>query len=125
MEKIANLYLEDLFAWGVWQKIRLTNNREITFKEIEDFALEVGKQAKLKGIKYNAYLNRDLTNQFICEYKKYITVSDKSLTLNGEINYKQSLNIFHMGTVSLDMLPILLNDNIGKKIFKQKENENE
>lgn len=124
MEKIANFYLEDLFAWGVWQKIRLTNNREISFREIEDFSLEVGKEAKLKGINYTTYLSRDLTSQFLSEYKNFVSHTDKSIKLNDGINYKQALNIFHMGTVSFDMLPILLNDNIGKKIFKQKENEN-
>ena len=122
MEKIANLYLEDLFAWGVWQKIRLTNNREISFREIEDFSLEVGKEAQQKGIKYTTYLSRDLTNKFLNNYEEFVTSTDKSIKLNDGIDYKQSLDIFSMGTISIDMLKILLDDKIGKKVFMQENN---
>ena len=119
MKKLAYLELEDAFAWGVWQKIRLTGNREITFKELEEFARAVTKQAyeKLGYDQIWFKFNRDNTIKFYNYYRDYTTHTDNSIKLNDNLTYEDTLKIFPMGVVPVDLLPILLDDNIGEKIF--------
>lgn len=121
MDKIANLYIEDFFAWGIWQKICITGVRYITFTELENFAHEVGKVAKANGYKFTTNFSKDLTIQFFNKYKNYITHDKNSITLNDSITYEELLNIFNMGVVSYDIVKIMLDKNIGKKVFVEKE----
>lgn len=122
MEKIANLELEDAFAWGVWQKIRLTGNREITFEEIEKFALAVTKKATEElGYRISFMFSRVLTNKFLNQYREYVTYKDTSLKLNDNITYKEALDIFSMGVIAPDLLIVMLDDKIGTQIFVDKE----
>ena len=121
-EKIANLELEDAFAWGVWQKIRLTGNREITFKEIEAFAKIVTKRATEElGYKIHFNFSRDLTNKFLRYYQNYVTCTKDSIKLNDNISYEEALEIFYMSSAPVGLTLLLLDDNIGKQIFDHKE----
>ena len=122
MKKIANLGLEDAFAWGVCQKIRLTGDREISFEEIAQFAAIVTERA-INELHYDKIwfnFSRDNTNKFLNEYQDYVTRNESSIRLNDGLSYEDVLEIFHMGLIPLDLHTILLDDEIGKQIFGQK-----
>ncbi len=125
MKKIAHLGIEDAFAWGVCQKIRLTGEREISYVEIEKFSRVVSQRGRdeLGYDKIWFDFNRDETQKFLSRYSEHITHTDDGIRLNDNFSYADTLKAFNMGSVPMDLIPILLDDNIGEQIFDQEISE--
>ena len=123
--KNINLFIDNYFAWGIWQKIGLTGNREITLEEIDTFAKEVVKNAKEIGITVKSNFSRDMTYRFLDEYCDYISLKNghcmKSLKLNDEISQEACLEIFHMCVLPNEIIKVLSDEKIGKTVFKQEK----
>lgn len=125
--KKVDLFIKDFFAWGIYQKIQLTGNREITLDEIENFAKEVTKVASEKEITIRTHFSRDLTYQFLDEYSDYVSLKNgnciKSLKLNDEITQENCFDVFNMCVLPNEAIKILSNENVGKTVFKQEKSK--
>ena len=117
MGKIANLYIDDFFPWGVWQKINLTGDREMSFGEIKTYADLVDKLAQSQGVQTRVNFGRNEINHFLNMYSEYLTYDDNSIMLNDNVSYEDSLEIFHMGATPLFIVELLINQDIAQTMF--------
>jgi len=117
MDKVANLFIDDFFSWGVWQKINLTGDRKMSYAEIKQYADLVGKLAQSQGVKTRVNFGRNEINHFLNIYSDYLTYDDNSIKLNDNVSYEDSLEIFHMGATPLFIVLLLINQDIAQALF--------
>ena len=120
MTIVSKLFINDFFSWGVWQKINLTGNREISFEEIEKFANEVKNEIEKKDYECEIHLEKVMNERVLKFYKNYITKTDNKIRLNDGITFEESKNIFLMNAVPSAYIEVFTDKKIGEKVFLNK-----
>lgn len=121
MKIISKLDIKDFFAWGVWQKINLTGNREISFEEIEKFANEVKNSVEEKeDFECIVNLNEELNAKILKRFDRYLSHNNKGVRLNDNMSFEDSKKAFLMEAVPRAYISILSDKKIGEKVFLNK-----
>ncbi len=119
-KRVANLDVEDAFAWGMFQKIRILGQKQISIEELCKFAdavIELSK-AKLKFIPKFSFGQLEFDN-FFNRYGDYVTANNDIIKLNEKLEAYDLFDIFSMGIIPLDMVKIMKDKELGKKVFKK------
>lgn len=121
-----NIYAGDIFAWGLIRKAFLMGEREITYRELKDFKSKVISAITKNGYNCCVYDWGDYVDEFLYYNQNYITYDDNGIKLNDEITYEKALDVFHIGSLSLDLLLVLCQDeNIWKATIKEEQKQEE
>lgn len=119
-KRVVNLDVEDAFAWGMFQKIRILGQKQISIEELCKFAdavIELSK-AKLKFIPKFSFGQLEFDN-FFNRYGDYVTANNDIIKLNEKLEAYDLFDIFSMGIIPLDMVKIMKDKELGKKVFKK------
>ena len=118
MNKEIHLNIKEFFVFGICQKIHLTKSYEISTIEITQFAAEVvNKAVNELGMTFFAHLSKDLICQLENDNKDYVKFENNKLKLSKNITPDECVRIFCPNVTSKDLLDILTDKNIGKKVF--------